>query len=143
MWLDCVTDSWVKLGELVGATDKTVAKWVSEFSERSVSSEPPESRQHFDVWQFQKAGGESSYFGKLPPQVVENLLWLFTEPGDIIVDPFAGGGTTIDVAKRMGRRVWASDRKPSTPTLPIHQHDIRSSHSRGQERSGEVNSRGT
>src|SRR5438876_3117863 len=35
-----------------------------------------------------------------------------------------GSGTTIDVAKRMGRRVWASDWKPHTPTLPIHQHDI-------------------
>jgi tRNA1(Val) A37 N6-methylase TrmN6 len=61
----------------------------------------------------------------MPEQVVENLLWLYTEPGDIVVDLFAGGGTTIDVAKRMGRRVWASDRKPSTPTLPIHEHDIR------------------
>jgi len=34
------------------------------------------------------------------------LLWLYTEPGDIVVDPFAGGGTTIDVPKAM---VWASD----------------------------------
>jgi hypothetical protein len=42
----------------------------------------------------------------------------------MVVDPFAGGGTVIDVAKRMGRRVWASDRCPSTPTLPIHEHDI-------------------
>jgi tRNA1(Val) A37 N6-methylase TrmN6 len=24
----------------------------------------------------------------------------------------------------MGRRIWASDLTPSTPTLPIHQHDI-------------------
>jgi DNA methylase len=124
LWLDCVTDSWVKLGELVGTTDKTVKGWISEFSDRSGFSEPPESRQHFDVWSFQKANGESNYFGKMPPQVVENLLWLYTEPGDIVVDPFAGGGTTIDVAKRMGRRVWASDLHPSTPTLPIHEHDV-------------------
>ena len=41
----------------------------------------------------------------MPPPIVENVLWLYTEPGDIIVDPFAGGGTTIDVAKAMGRRV--------------------------------------
>jgi DNA modification methylase len=60
----------------------------------------------------------------MPPQVVENLLWFYTEPGNIVFDPFAGGGTTIDVAKSMGRRVWSSDRKPSTPTLPIHAHDI-------------------
>ena len=65
--------------------------------------------QHFDVWSFQNGGGDSSYFGRMPPAVVENLLWLYTEPGDIVVDPFAGGGTTIDGAKAMGRCVWASD----------------------------------
>jgi len=62
--------------------------------------------QHFDVWPFASSGTESSYFGKMPLAVVENLLWAFTEPGDIVVDPFAGGGTTIDVPKAM---VWASD----------------------------------
>src|SRR5207249_2871598 len=70
------------------------------------------------------SAGESSYFGKTPEQVVENLLWLYTELGEIVFDPMVGSGTTIDVAKRMGRRVWASDWKPHTPTLPIHQHDI-------------------
>ena len=30
--------------------------------------------QHVDVWNSQAATGDSSYFGKLPPQVVENLL---------------------------------------------------------------------
>src|SRR5690606_8249376 len=54
-----------------------------------------------------------------------NLLWFFTEPGDIVVDLFAGSGTTIDVAKRMGRRVWASDIRGNhySPHLPIHRHD--------------------
>ena len=61
--------------------------------------------QHFDVWSFASGGDDSSYFGRVPPPIVENLLWLYTEPGDIIVDPFAGGGTTIDAAKAMGRRV--------------------------------------
>jgi DNA modification methylase len=49
---------------------------------------------------------------------------LYTEPGDIIFDPFAGSGTTIKVAKDMGRPVWSSDRKPYTELLPIHKWDI-------------------
>jgi hypothetical protein len=53
-------------------------------------SEPPASRQHFDIWNFQKADGESSYFGRMPPQVVENLLWFYTEPGQIIFDGAPG-----------------------------------------------------
>src|ERR1019366_6668908 len=70
------------------------------------------SRQDFDVWKFPTPdddAGTPSYFGKLAPQVIENLLWLYTEPGQIVVDPFAGGGTVIDVAKRMGRRGPATD----------------------------------
>lgn len=124
LWLDCCTPTQVEA--TVGVTDQTVANWISKFLKNPLFREAPESRQHFDVWSFTKADGDSSYFGKLPPQVAENLLWLYTEPGQIVVDPFAGGGTVIDVAKRMGRRVWASDRKPSTPTLPIHEHDARS-----------------
>ena len=106
---------------------KTVSTWCGEFS-NDLGNSPPESRQHFDIWTFPPArddtAGSTSYFGVMPPQVVENLLWFWTEPGDIVFDPFAGSGTTIDVAKRMGRRVWSSDRKPSTPTLPIHEWEI-------------------
>lgn len=122
LWLNCLSER--EIAKAVGVDHATVERWVGAEREASGNAPPPASRQHFDVWSFQSADGESSYFGKMPPQVVENLLWLYTEPGQIVVDPFAGGGTTIDVAKAMGRRVWASDRKPSTPTLPIHEHDI-------------------
>jgi DNA methylase len=133
LWLDCWgpggspgRDSWVKLAEEVGVSDPTTAKWISKFCTDVQNLEPPESRQHFDIWQFGSDGGDSGYFGRMPPQVVENLLWLWTEPGQTVVDPFAGSGTTIRVAKAMGRRVWASDRRGAfwDETLPIHTHDI-------------------
>ena len=123
-WLDC--QSYREIGEELDVDHKTVAAWCGEFS-NGLGNSPPASRQHFDIWQFQKADdseGQASYFGRIPSQVVENLLWFFTDVGDIVVDPFAGGATTIDVCKSMGRRVWSSDIKPSTPTRPIHQHDI-------------------
>jgi DNA modification methylase len=124
-WLDCKTEHEIADG--IGSPRTTIQSWLDEKRKSAEFVNAPESRQHFDVWNFQNAAddaGTDSYFGKMPPQVVENLLWLYTQPGQTVFDPFAGGGTTIDVAKRMGRRVWASDRKPSTPTLPIHEHDI-------------------
>lgn len=120
--------SQTEIADALEVTQQTVGNWVQKTGSDPGFCSPPESRQHFDVWNFPSArddsAGSTSYFGVMPPQVVENLLWFWTEPGDIVFDPFAGSGTTIDVAKRMGRRVWASDRKPSTPTLPIHEHDI-------------------
>ncbi len=111
----------------MGVDDKTIGEWTAEFSQICGNS-APDSRQHFDVWSFtttDKDAGAQSYFGALPPQVVENVLWLYTEPGDVVVDLFAGSGTTIDVAKAMGRRVWASDIRGDhySPHLPIHKHD--------------------
>ena len=135
LWLDCYSQR--DIAEIIGreypafaGTDhKAIGRWVDGAFSASAANAPPDSRQHFDIWQFATAdqdAGSQSYFGAMPPQVVENLLWFFTEPGDIVVDPFAGSGTTVDVAKAMGRRVWASDIRGNhySPHLPIHKHDI-------------------
>lgn len=38
------------------------------------------------------------------PAFAERLLEEFTEPGDVVLDPFVGFGTTMVVADRLGRR---------------------------------------
>lgn len=124
--LNCLSQR--EIAEQVGVTQPTVKDWVDKKSADADYLSPPESRQHFDVWQFQTAdkdSGQQSYFGAVPPQVMENLLWFYTDPGQIVVDLFAGSGTTVDVAKSMGRRVWASDIRGNkySPHLPIHEHD--------------------
>jgi DNA modification methylase len=129
MWLDCRTQQDIadELGD--GNTRQTVSNWLQNMADLPEFANPPESRQHFDIWQFSTAdkdAGNQSYFGAMPPQIVENLLWFYTDPKDsVVVDLFAGSGTTIDVAKRMGRRVWASDisGNDNNPMLPIHQWD--------------------
>ncbi len=54
------------------AWTKTVSDWLTEKRKAAESGQaPPASRQHFDVWGFHTADGDSSYFGRMPPQVVE------------------------------------------------------------------------
>jgi hypothetical protein len=90
LWLNCCSER--EIAAETGIPPVTVHDWLSaRISNELDFRAPPESRQHFDIWQFQSADGESSYFGRMPPQVIENLLSLFTEPGDIVADPFAGG----------------------------------------------------
>lgn len=126
LWLECWTQQ--AIADETGMSQQTVSDWVTENRKSADFGKPPASRQHFDLWQFKmnsRDAGQQSYFGALAPQVMENLLWFYTEPGDTVVDLFAGSGTTIEVAKRMGRRVWASDIKGDeyAPYLPIHQAD--------------------
>jgi len=46
---------------------------------------------------------------ELAPIILERILKLTTDPGDLICDPFAGGGVTAYVAERLGRRWLAGD----------------------------------
>jgi len=56
--------------------------------------------------------GLRGYEGATPPWVVWNLLSRYTRPGDLVVDPFCGGGTTLDVAQSLERRAQGFDLNP-------------------------------
>ena len=66
----------------------------------------------YNVWSFAKKTNNVSHPGNSEVRIVENLLYLYTSPFDIVLDPFAGGGSTIDICKKRFRRYWVSDRKP-------------------------------
>lgn len=72
----------------------------------------------YDVWSFRhdRAFGVP-HPGSIPPDVVAHALHYFTDPGDLVVDPMAGGGTTLDVAAAMGRRCLAYDLEPVRPDV--------------------------
>ncbi len=65
-------------------------------------------RQSYGV----KPKGDNKYPGVTPAQVIFNLIWRYTKPGDLVVDPMAGSGTTCDVAEEEGRRAVCLDIAP-------------------------------
>jgi len=85
----------------------------------------PESLQLYNVWNFPNRDTRYGLDmeGAIPGQIVENVLYYWTEPFDIVVDPMAGSGTTIDVCKAMYRRYRAYDINPIRED--IKKHDIR------------------
>lgn len=49
------------------------------------------------------------YPARFSPRFAEAAIALFTEPGEIVYDPFMGGGTTLVEAMRLGRRSIGTD----------------------------------
>lgn len=61
--------------------------------------------------------GLAAFQGATPSYVVWNLLTRYTREGDLVVDPFCGGGTTIDVARSLERRALGYDIAPARPDI--------------------------
>jgi DNA modification methylase len=57
--------------------------------------------------------GRPGYKGATPSYIIWNLLQRYTKPKHLVVDPFAGSGTTLDVARELGRRALGYDVHPT------------------------------
>ncbi len=77
-------------------------------AEHATDFEPP----LYNVWKQQEKTAGSNHFGNSEVRWLDNLLYLYTKPLNIVVDPFAGGGSTIDLCRKRFRRYWVGDRLP-------------------------------
>ena len=61
--------------------------------------------------------GNNKFQGVTPAFLIWNLIQRYTKPGDLVVDPMAGSGTTIDVCKEERRKVIGYDIAPQHPEV--------------------------
>lgn len=55
------------------------------------------------VWTITTKPYSGAHFATFPPEIPEKCIKAGSKVGDLILDPFAGSGTTLEVAKRLGR----------------------------------------
>ncbi|HHY06487.1 MAG TPA: methyltransferase domain-containing protein [Clostridia bacterium] len=73
------------------------------------------------VWSFPERGDwathNSKYRGNWSPYIPRNLLLRYSQEGDLVLDQFAGGGTTLIEAKLLNRKIIGVDINPESLEL--------------------------
>ncbi len=71
---------------------------------------PPE---YTTVWSFPERGSWAThnpkYRGNFAPQIARNIIEMYSEKGDWVLDPMVGAGTTLIEAKLLGRNALGLD----------------------------------
>lgn len=125
MWMACYTQE--EIAEVTGISRPQVSEVLSESAKLPKPAETTANHlvdfevPLYNVWKFKEKSGGSSHFGNTEPTILDNLLYFYTKPFDVVVDPFAGGGGTIDICKKRSRRYWVSD----STVVPEREHEIR------------------
>jgi len=87
------------------------SNWIyaAVFSRGSVYRQAQDARDIILV----PGGADGDYHrGQKPPKFMQWIIETFTEPGDLVFDPFLGSGTTGVVCERLGRRWLAAEINP-------------------------------
>lgn len=74
-----------------------------------------------DVWDIgivaPVARERTGYPTQKPEALLERLILACSSPGDLVIDPYLGSGTTVAVAARLGRRAIGIDQNPESLEL--------------------------
>ena len=107
--------------ELLGKAEKASGEDVEDIPQLQATT----------LWDFPRQSygkttkGDNKYAGVTPAELIWNLVWRYTEPGDLVVDPMCGSGTTLDVCKEEQRKVICYDVSPPSERKDINKNDAR------------------
>jgi len=78
------------------------------------------TRNKRSVWSVATKPYKGAHFATYPPDLIKPCIMAGTKPGDVVLDPFGGSGTTGEVALELGRRAILLELNPNYAQL-IHQ----------------------
>lgn len=76
-----------------------------------------ETRNRRSVWSINTQPYKGAHFAVFPSALVEPCILAGSRPGDIVLDPFMGSGTTAAVAIEQGRQYIGCELNPDYKTL--------------------------
>ena len=76
-----------------------------------------EKRNRRSVWTVATRPDKGAHFATFPPALIEPCILAGSRPGDIVLDPFMGSGTTASVALQHGRQYLGCELNPAYQPL--------------------------
>ena len=101
---------WEELKLLLGFDDFW-DKRMTTIYEKSGMKQTGEYRNKRSVWSINTASYKDSHFAVFPKELPMNCIKAGTREGDVVLDLFAGSGTTLQVAQELGRKAIGIDVK--------------------------------
>lgn len=74
------------------------------YAEKLENEGVPEFRNKRSVWEVATQPYSGAHFATFPPALIEPCILAGSRPGDIVLDPFLGSGTTAQVSQDLGRQ---------------------------------------
>lgn len=71
------------------------------------------------VWSITTQPYDGAHFATMPPELARRCIVAGTRPGDVVLDPFSGAGTTGMVAMQEGRRFVGVELNPDYARLSV------------------------
>lgn len=94
--------------ELLAGSNSLWYKPPKQLKAGESSAFEPSVYNHWFFSGLDKTLGEE-YPGNIPGQIALNVVYYYSNEEDLVVDPMAGGGSTIDACKRLNRKCLAYD----------------------------------
>tara|TARA_R100001594_G_C3961406_1_gene245497 strand:+ start:58 stop:423 length:366 start_codon:yes stop_codon:yes gene_type:complete len=80
------------------------SKKYNKKGERMIVGDPTKGKNSRDVWTIAPKAIRNSHIAVFPPELPKKCILAGSKPGDIVLDPFSGSGTTCRVARELGRK---------------------------------------
>jgi len=83
----------------------------------------------WDLWYWNDCDNRfgDEWPGRIPAQMIAHILYYFSDQGDLVFDPMAGGGVVADTCLAFNRKCWSfdmDDRPDTRPEIEPHFWDL-------------------